>query len=124
MMTQSDRLLYGVEYEGTVHYDFELRLPTVADNIAALEEVGTDSNMKVGVAMFVRCLTKLGTIPAEVLTYDFIVQNMIDDDFDTLSKATAELKKKRLASNLPSPTTDSPSSSSDSTASPSPVSTS
>jgi len=124
MMIEPGTLNYGVEHNGTIHYDFELRLPTVEDNIAALEAVGAPSNMRVRTVMFVRCLTKLGTIPAEEITYELIAQNMVDDDFDELANATDRLKKKRKASNPHLPTTDLPSSSSDSTASPSPASAS
>lgn len=117
MITQTGKLNYGVEYNGALHYDFELRLPMVADNIAALEEVGTQSNLRVNTAIYVRCLTKLGTIPKEALTYEFLATNMVDDDYDALAGAISDLKKKRKVSSVPSPTTDSPSSSSDSTVS-------
>jgi len=122
MMTQSDKLVYGVEYEGTIHCDFELRIPMVADNIAALEEVGPQSNLRVNTAMYARCITKLGTIPLDSITYEFLSKNLVDDDYDVLHNAVDELKKKRQALNPPSPTTALPSSSSDSTASPSSVS--
>lgn len=115
MITVTDKLVYGVEYEGVVHFDFEIRVPTVADNIAALEEVGTGSNLRVSTAMYARCLTKLGTIPQEALTYVFLSDGLVDDDFDVLSAAMTEVKKKLKASRLPLPTTGSPSSSSDST---------
>ena len=118
-MTQSDKLVYGVEYEGTIHFDFELRIPMVADNIAALEEVGPQSNLKVNTAMYARCITKLGAIPLETITYEFLSKNLVDDDYDVLHNAIGELKKKRQALSQPSPTTDSPLSSSASTASPS-----
>ena len=121
-MTQSDKLVYGVEYEGTIHFDFELRLPMVADNIAALEEVGAQSNLRVNTAMYARCITKLGTIPQGEITYALLSNNLVDDDYDVLHAAVAELKKKRQALSQPSPTTDSPSLSSDRTASPSSVS--
>ncbi|WP_036666020.1 hypothetical protein [Paludibacterium yongneupense] len=125
MMTQTDSLKFGVEYpadSGQMHYDFELRLPMIADNIAVLQHVGTVSNMQVRTAIFARCLVRLGTIPTETLTSDFLAGNMVDDDFDVLAAAETELKKKRMRSNPPSPSTDSPSSSLVDTASPSPAS--
>lgn len=122
MMTQTGTLTYGVEHEGVVHTEFELRLPTIGDNIAALELVGAASNMKVNAAMLAASLLRIGTIPKETLTYEFLCENVVDDDFDTLVDAQVVLKKKRMASLTPSPTTGSSSSSLDDTASPSPVS--
>lgn len=124
MITQTGQLTYGIEYEGAVHFDFEIRVPTVADNIAALEEVGADSNLRVSTAIYARCLTKLGAIPQEALTYTFLSSGMVDDDFDVLSGAMTAVKKKLKESRTPSPTTDSPSSSSantDSTSAASPA---
>ncbi|HDR9099667.1 TPA: phage tail assembly protein [Burkholderia vietnamiensis] len=115
MITQTGQLTYGIEHDGVVHFDFEIRVPTVADNIAALEEVGADSNLRVSTAMYARCLTKLGTIPQDELTYAFLSTGMVDDDFDVLSSAMTAVKKKLKESRSLSPTTGSPSSSSAST---------
>ncbi len=122
MITQADSLKFGVEYQGETHYDFDLRLPMVADNIAVLQEVGVTSNMAVRTALFARCLVKLGSIPQEAITYEFLSSNLVDDDFDVLVKAEGDLKKKRMRASPPSLNTDSPSSLSDSTASASPAS--
>lgn len=116
-MTESAKLVYGVEYEGKIHFDFELRMPMVADNIAALEEVGPQSNLRVNTAMYARCITRLGTIPQDAITYQFLSENLVDDDYDVLHAAIQALKKKRTALSPPLPITDSPSSSLDSTAS-------
>lgn len=124
MITQTGTLDYGVEYEGTTHFDFELRLPMIGDNIAALEEVGASSNLKLHAAMLTRSIVRLGTIPSAVLNYDFLSANLVDDDFDVLSTAEKDLKKKRKALNQPLLDTGSPSPSSVDTASPNPVSVS
>ncbi|MEX3688856.1 hypothetical protein AB3X91_30615 [Paraburkholderia sp. BR14263] len=123
-ITQSGTLKYGIEYEDEIHFDFEMRLPTVADNIAAIEAVGALSNLSVNTAMYARCLTKLGTIPVKDITYEFIAGNMVDDDYDVLHNVVDMLKKKRQALNTRSPTTALPSSSSDSTDSANPGSAS
>ena len=47
--TETGSLQYGVEYpadSGQLHYDFALRLPTVADNIQALETHGSGSMLR------------------------------------------------------------------------------
>lgn len=117
-------LKYGIEYAGVLHYDFELRLPMVADNIAVLQQEGAGSNLRVRIALFARCLLSLGSIPQEAITTDLLAEGLVDDDFDVLSEAEAALKKKRLRPNPPWPTTDSPALSLADTASPSPASSS
>lgn len=126
-MTEKNQLLYGVEYpaeSGQIHYDFELRLPTVGDNIAAIEKHGIGSNMRINTAMFASCLVKLGDIPAEAITYELLDQQMVDDDYDVLAAARDLLKKKRMRPKPSSADSGSPSSLSASTASPSHVSAS
>jgi hypothetical protein len=95
--TETGSLEYGVEYpadSGKLHYDFALRLPTVADNIQALETHGGGSMLRLNTAMLASCLVKLGDIPAEAIDYA-LLEGMVDDDFDILAKARDELKKKR-----------------------------
>ncbi|MCG8993213.1 hypothetical protein LH427_09535 [Laribacter hongkongensis] len=58
-MTENGSLMFGVEYpagSGQLHYDFEMRLPTVGDNIAAIEELGVGSNLRLNTAMLARAL--------------------------------------------------------------------
>jgi len=126
-MTEIGSLMFGVEYpagSGQLHYDFEMRLPTVGDNIAAIEELGVGSNLRLNTAMLARALVKLGDIPREAITYTLLEQQMVDDDFDVLTEARERLKKKRMRPKSSSPACDSPSSSLASTASPSPASAS
>jgi hypothetical protein len=112
MITQTGKLTYGVEVDGVVHTEFEMRLPTIADNIAAVEKVGLGSNLKVHVAMMAHTLVKLGTLPPENITYELLTSGLVDDDFDVLAAAEQTLKKKRRELNQPSPATDSASPSS------------
>lgn len=126
-MTEKDALQYGVEYpagSGQLHYDFELRLPTVGDNITAIEELGVGSNLRLNTAMLARALVKLGDIPREAITYELLDQNLVDDDYDVLAEARERLKKKRMRPNPNSPASDLPSLPSASTGSPSPASAS
>lgn len=126
MMIQEGSLDYGVEFpaaSGKVHFDFKMRLPTIEDNVAAIEEVGTGSSLRMNVAMMARCLVSLGDIPQDQITVE-LLNTMVDDDYDVLAAARDALKKKRKRSSSTSATTDSPSSSSESTASPSPASAS
>ena len=115
-LTMQDQLLYGLEYEGVLHKDVELRLPTIADNIAALEEVGPTSNIRLQVAMWARSLVKLGGVPVEQINTELLL-TLVDEDFDVLTDLADRLKKKRRAANgtLPAPASlSSPSAESDS----------
>lgn len=122
MLTEKGTLHYGVEHEGKLHVDFELRMPTIGDNIAAIEEFGVDSNLKLNVAMMARCLVKLGDIPAEVINYELLANHVIDEDYDVLADARDRLKKKRTELKNTSPAIAQPSPSSANTASVSNVS--
>lgn len=112
-------LLYGIEYpaaSGKIHKDFTIRLPTIGDNIAALEECGPDSNLKINVFLAACCLLKLGKIPPEEIDSDLLTDNLIDEDFDVIMNTWEELRKKLKASSAASQAPDLPPSSSDSTA--------
>ncbi|GHD63869.1 hypothetical protein [Jeongeupia chitinilytica] len=124
-MTEQDSLLYGVEYppeSGQLHYDFELRLPVIGDNIAAIEAQGVSTNLRLNVAMMARGLVKLGDIPPEEITYELLEKGLVDDDFDVLAEAREKLKKKRMRPKPSLPISGLPSSPSASMASPNPAS--
>lgn len=103
------QLRYGLEYGGEIHYEFELRLPTVGDNIEAVIEAGVASNMRVNIAMHARALVRLGTIPKEAITRELLEAGLVDDDIDVLDERAAELKKKWMRPSASSNTTASPS---------------
>ncbi|MCA8016156.1 hypothetical protein LGM38_29375 [Burkholderia vietnamiensis] len=121
--TEKGALEYGVEYppgSGELHYDFEIRLGTIGENIEVYEQPeiigGGVSNMRVNVAMLARCLVSLGTIPKEAIT-DELLETAIDSDYDVMMKAQDDLKKKRKRPKPAAETTGSLDSSSQSMAS-------
>lgn len=89
------QLIYGIEHGGKLHVDFDLRVPTIGDNIDAVTDAAGGNDLSVNVALLARCLTRLGDIPKEAMTYDFLRANLVDDDYDVLWGALAEVKKKR-----------------------------
>ncbi|WP_175992308.1 hypothetical protein [Burkholderia vietnamiensis] len=100
-LTEKGSLEYGVEYpagSGELHYDFEIRVGTIGDNIAAYErpEVigGGVSNMRVNAIILAECLLSLGTIPKESITPE-LLDTAVDADYDVLIAAQDSLKKKR-----------------------------
>ena len=115
---EAGQLEFGVEYEGALHYDFEMRLTTIADNIAALDKYGAESGLRITTAMYASAIVKLGTIPADAITPDFLFGALAEPDFDVLAAAQERLKKKRRRSSSVSAASGSPSSSSANTASP------
>ncbi|AOJ10602.1 hypothetical protein [Burkholderia mayonis] len=119
IITEEGSLDYGIEYpaeSGQYHYDFEIRLATVDDNIEAYEHPtilgGGVSNMRVNAAIIASCLLSLGTIPKEQITPE-LIGTAVDVDYDRLYAAQDLLKKKRKEMKPTSTTSVSPSSSSD-----------
>lgn len=89
------KLLDGVEFEGLVHFDFEMRRPTIGDNIAAVDSVGVGaSELAVKMALAAQCMTKLGTIPKDAITYDLLC-GLDEDEYDLIMAEFNAVKKKR-----------------------------
>jgi len=86
----------GIEYEGKRHYDFTLRMPTVADNIAALEAYPEGSAYKLEIVMYALCMEKIGEIPKDAISYDFLAARLTHADYDVIVDALGEVKKKLL----------------------------
>jgi len=95
MLTEKGRLQYGIEHDGQLHYDFEVRLPKVADNINALESVGGASGLRVETSIFASVLVSLGTIAKEQITYKLLAEGLLPEDYDAINDAVNRLKKKR-----------------------------
>lgn len=124
-MNETGQLLYGLEWppeSGQLHYDFAVRLPVVADNIKAIQELGVESNLALNTHMLAASIVSLGSIPREQINYQLLAEHLVDDDYDVLAAARERLKKKRMRPSSSLPASDEPQSSSASTASPSSVS--
>lgn len=101
-LTQTGELVTGALVDGVAHRAFELRLPTVRDNIDAVDEVGGHNGVALGAAILARQLVKLGTLKPEQIDFD-LVASLHPQDFNLLEGAAGELEKKRLAA-APKPT--------------------
>lgn len=124
MMTEKDSLVYGIEYpagSGTLHYDFEVRLPVIHDNVEAIKAHGT-SAININVAMMAACLLSLGDIPREAITFELLDGGLDPEDYDTIDTVWDTLKKKRMRPSSSSSATDLPSPSSAVTGSTNPAS--
>lgn len=110
-LTQTGTLPFGVLVQGVRHRSFELRLPTVEDNIQALDEVSQANPVLFSAAVFARQLLSLGSLtppPAikpELKAGDIVPTYISTDlirgldivDYNELERATNELQKKMLA---------------------------
>lgn len=89
----------GVDVDGVLHRDFELRGATVLDNIQVTEEmVERDEQvnpLRVATAMMARQLIQLGTLRRDQITTD-LVRAMHIADWNHLDKESAGLEKKLL----------------------------
>lgn len=104
-ITQADKealatgtLTYGVPYQGRRHYNFVMRLPTMGDNIDALEAHPDASVARLDLAMFAACMQRLGDIPEDDITFELLAE-MVPTDVDVIYTEMGEAKKKLLLSN-------------------------
>jgi len=109
-------LVYGVPYQGRRHYNFAMRLPTMGDNIDALEAHPEASVARIDLAMFAACMQRLGDIPEDDITFELLA-TMVPTDLDVIYAEMSEAKKKLLLPSADSELSENSSSSSESTAS-------
>ncbi|HAF6280306.1 TPA: phage tail assembly protein [Salmonella enterica] len=124
-MTGKGTLLYGIEHDGRTHYDFEIRIPVMADVYTALdqaERVHGNSDSGAGdlyyrMALMALVLTRLGELPAQDITPELLLSGLLSEDYERLNEVIAALKKKRRNANAGDTDCASPSLPSDNTAS-------
>ncbi len=94
-LTQTGTLPIGLVIDGVRHQEFELRPPTVGDNVdASLESVdGTPLEMSTGV--YARQLIRLGTLDAKKIDASLLMQ-LNPMDWNALEQADTELRKKLM----------------------------
>lgn len=106
--THSGVLPIGIFYQDKLHRDFTIRMSTVGDEIAVVEDGIPDSGTLVGV--LARCLTTLGSIPEDDITYQLLCDALVSEDYKVLRDAQQEAKKKLSELRNASVITDTPSS--------------
>ena len=94
-LTQSGSLPVGLVIDGARHQDFELRAPTVGDNIDAALEVQSNSALELSTAVYARQLMKLGTLKLEQIDVALLRQ-LNPMDWNAIEAADAELRKKLM----------------------------
>jgi hypothetical protein len=94
MITNQGTLPVGIEVDGVVHSEFELRPQLVRDSIEALKDeraVGNDSLF--GLALLAQQLMKLGSLQKEQITLDLLL-DAYDVDMSVLMEAAASLRER------------------------------
>ncbi len=99
-LRESGELLTGIELGGVIHKRFTLRLPTLGDNVAAVDEVGADNGVALNAAILARQLTELGTLEPEQITYELLCE-LHPADYNLIDAAASALEKKRQAAAQP-----------------------
>jgi hypothetical protein len=93
--THEGQLKIGILFDGQVHKDFTVRLSTVGDEIAVVEDGVSEAGQTV--AVLARTVIALGNIPLDNITYELFCDELDLEDFNVLKAAQAEAKKKRNA---------------------------
>jgi hypothetical protein len=96
-LTQTGKLLSGVVVDGVTHRAFTLRLPTVKDNIDAVDLVGGTNGVALSAAILASQLVQLGTLDKKKQINFDLVAGMHPADFNLLEGAATSLEKKRVA---------------------------
>ncbi len=91
MMTEKGTLPVGVEFEGKVHREFEVRAQTVRDSLGAMkdEEASKDSDAY-GVCLMARQVVGIGDIPKGAITAGLLL-DLHARDFNALKEAETRL---------------------------------
>lgn len=84
MLTEKGTLPVGVEFEGKIHTEYEIREELVRDSIDIYDDPGTSeraNNNKyyAGICALVKRICKIGSIPANAITADLIMGANIED---------------------------------------------
>ena len=92
MMTEKGMLVVGVEYEGALHRDFEIRPQLVRDSVDAVDEDerAARNESYLGICVLARQITRLGEIPKAKITPPMLM-DMHAADLAAISEASGRL---------------------------------
>ena len=100
ILTQTGTLPIGIIVDGVRHQEFDLRAPTVGDNIDAAMEAGSGNTLEVQTAVYARQMTKLGTLPSEKINL-VLLRQFNPMDWNAVERADGELQKKLISDGQP-----------------------
>jgi hypothetical protein len=101
VFTETGMLPLGVEFEGQIHREYEIKEQLVSDTVAVYEhpEYGPKaarSNTFFNIAVTALRIVRLGTIPKESITPD-LVMGMFQKDCNELANADDRLEARRIS---------------------------
>jgi hypothetical protein len=96
MITEKGTLPIGVEYDGRLHRDFELRPQFVRDTVDVFEDPEAGRRASRNSQFFAACLfagrlIRIGDIPKEAITPDMVL-DMDQDDYNEILLAARRLE--------------------------------
>lgn len=113
-MKVTGTLPIGIEVDGVMHREYELRGATVMDNIEVTEELidrdEVATQLRVGTAMMARQLLRLGTLrkdtdPEKTQITTDLVRSLHTADWNHLDRESEALQKKLLSGGQTPPPT-------------------
>lgn len=94
-LTQTGMLPIGLVVDGVRHQEFEMRAPTVGDNVNAALEVGAESSLELATAVYARQVLRVGTLPAHKINTALLLQ-LNPMDWNAIEAADGALRKKLM----------------------------
>ena len=98
MITEKGTLPIGVEFNGKLHRDFELRPALVKDSVEAMEDDRARKNKNyLAIAIMARQIVRLGNdkldIPKDAITPALLME-MYDQDLAVMAEAAGRLRER------------------------------
>lgn len=108
MQTITGKLTYGhVDKDGVTHAVFEMRVPTIEDMEAAIEQAPSDaSTARLSRYIWARTVIRLGTLPPEAITPE-LLGGLPFSEYSVLEAAEKELLGKLAPASVASGSSDS-----------------
>jgi len=94
MITEKITLLDGIEYEGVMQRDMEIRPQKVRDSVEAMEnERAQNNNAYLGLAVLAGQTLRLGTVPKDQITADLLME-LSEDDMSVINSGLERLRNR------------------------------
>jgi phage FluMu protein gp41 len=99
-------LAVGLPHGGTRHREFVLRAALAGDTIGAQVAYPDGPYSLIAVDQLRRQLVRVGTIPPEQITTDYLTRELLDLDYKVIQAAERRLEKKLMLASSDSSTGD------------------
>ncbi|KES10437.1 MULTISPECIES: hypothetical protein [Snodgrassella] len=112
MLKETGKLVYGLEYNGQMYFDYTVKPLTLADELQALEVIEETSLIKDASNAKKAILTTLAYwaqqlevsgITAENLSVEFLLHNLASEDYQSILTSMETLRSKSIAAGQSDP---------------------